>query len=82
MYNDPAGALCLSFAFTSSAEKEGIGAEVRMKEHIKGQARAGAEGPTLPPPVTRDGRYTCMTPTPLSKQCSSFAGSESALFVL
>lgn len=49
MYNDPAGALCLSFAFYSSAEKEGIGAEVRMEEHIKGQARAGAERPTLPP---------------------------------
>lgn len=78
MYNDPAGVLCLSLAFYSSTEKEGIGAE----EHIKGQEQAGAEGPTLPPPVTRDGRYTCMTPTPLSKPCSSFAGSESVPFMI
>lgn len=82
MYNDPAGVLCLSFAFSSSAEKEGMGAEVQVEEHIKGQERAGAKGPTLPPPVTQNGRYTCTTPTPLSKLCSSFAGSESMPFVI
>lgn len=56
MYNDPDGALCLSSAFYSLVEKEGIGAEVRMEEHIKGQARAGTERPTLssPSPGTAD----------------------------
>lgn len=63
MYNDPAGVLCLSLSL--SEKKEGMGAEVRLEKHIKGQARAG--GLACPPPVTWDGCYTCTAPTPLSQ---------------